>query len=51
MVGRGEIAGPLAKWLERRRPRAIPLRPGEPAHVEVAQRWHLLPNEELEINL
>ncbi|MFC1558978.1 type IV toxin-antitoxin system AbiEi family antitoxin [Gemmatimonadota bacterium] len=50
-VGEDNLAGPLANWLDARRPRIIPLRPGEPADVEVDQRWHILPNEELEVDL
>ena len=50
-VGEGGIAGPLATWLETRKPRAIPLLLGGPAEVEVDKRWHVLPNEELEVDL
>ncbi len=50
-VGEEELADPLSKWLETRRPRAVPLRPGEPADVEVDRRWQVLLNEELEIDL
>ncbi len=50
VLGEGNLAGPLSKWLDTRRPRAIPLRPGEPANVEVDPRWHVLPNEELELD-
>ncbi len=52
-VGEGGIAGPLARWLETRRPRAIPLRSGGPGEIEVEvdKRWHVLPNEELEVDL
>ncbi|MCX7020662.1 MAG: type IV toxin-antitoxin system AbiEi family antitoxin [bacterium] len=49
-VGQGDLAGPLAKWLEARKPRAIRLRSGEPAEVEINRRWHVLPNAELEID-
>ena len=50
-VGEDNLAGPLARWLDMRKPRIIALRPGEPADVEVNQRWHVLPNEELEVDL
>jgi hypothetical protein len=50
-IGEGEIAAPLGKWLEKRRPRAVPLRPGKPADVAVDMRWHVLPNAELEPDL
>ncbi len=50
-VGEGNLAVPLARWLDTRRPRTIPLRPGKSADVEVDQRWHILPNEELEVDL
>ncbi len=51
VVGEGNLAGPLSKWLDTRRPRTVPLRPGEPADVGLDQRWHVLPNEELEVDL
>jgi len=51
VVGEGDLAGPLAKWLNRRRPRAVFLRPGEQSHVDIDKRWHVLPNVELEIDL
>lgn len=50
-VGAGECTEGLARWLEVRRPRAVPLRPGAPADVQVDPRWHVLPNEELEVDL
>ena len=50
-VGEGNLASPLAKWLEARRPRAILLRPGEPVDVEIDRRWHVLPNVELEVDV
>lgn len=50
-VGESDLANTLAKWLDRRRPRSIPLCPGEPAHVELDERWHVLPNVELEVDL
>lgn len=51
LVGESEIADALAGWLQKRRPRAVPLRPGEPADVDVDNRWHIIPNEELDIDL
>jgi predicted transcriptional regulator of viral defense system len=50
-VGPRDLGDPLAKWLERHRLRAIPLRPGEQADVAVDRRWHILPNAELEADL
>jgi len=50
-IGASDLAGPLAKWLQKLRPRAIPLCPGEPADAEVNKRWHVLPNAELEVDL
>jgi hypothetical protein len=50
-VGEKERTVFLAKWLHGRRPRAIPLRPGKCADVEVDKRWHVLPNEKLEVDL
>jgi predicted transcriptional regulator of viral defense system len=50
-IGETDLAAPLAKWLERKRPRTIPLRPGKTADVEVDKRWHVLPNEDLESEL
>jgi hypothetical protein len=50
-VGESTLADSLALWLQKRRPRSIPLLPGEPAAVEVDKRWHVLPNVELEVDL
>jgi predicted transcriptional regulator of viral defense system len=50
-IGAGDLAGPLAKWLPKRRPRAVPLRPGEPAGAELDRRWHVLRNADLEVDL
>jgi predicted transcriptional regulator of viral defense system len=49
-VGARELAGPLAKWVEARRPRAILLSPGEPADGVIDRRWRVLPNVELEVD-
>jgi len=78
LVGQSEIADPLARWLQTRRPRAVVLRPGGATDVEfrssrsapqgreepelqsggaggrsrqIDRRWHVLPNEELEVDL
>lgn len=50
-IGASDLTGPLARWLQKRRPRAVPLRPGEPADAEVDRRWHVLRNAELEVDL
>jgi len=50
-VGEGDLAAPLATWLASRRFRAIRLRPGEPANVEIDERWRVLPNVELEVEV
>ncbi|MBW1806905.1 MAG: type IV toxin-antitoxin system AbiEi family antitoxin [Deltaproteobacteria bacterium] len=50
-VGESDLAGPLAKWLDTQKPRAIFLHPGESADVKVDMRWHVLPNIELEVDL
>lgn len=48
-IGASEVAAPLAGWLKSYSPRAVALRPGEPAHGDVDRRWRVLPNEPLEI--
>ena len=50
-VGKNDLAAPLAGWLATRRTRAIPLRPGEPADVEIDERWRVLPNVDLEVDV
>ena len=50
LVGENERASPLAKWLHAHRPRAVRLRPGRGAKVKVDKRWHVLPNEDLEVD-
>jgi len=50
-VGQGEVAAPLAEWLAGKRARAVPLWPGEPVDVDIDQRWHVLPNVELEVDV
>ncbi len=50
-VDEGDLSAPLAKWLASRRFRAIRLHPGEPANVEINERWHVLPNVALELEV
>ncbi len=50
-IGEGDLARPVARWLESRRPRVILLRPGEPADVAIDHRWHVRPNAELETDV
>jgi len=45
------VLAELTEWLKTRRPRAIPLRPGEPSGGTVNERWQVKPNAELEIDL
>jgi len=51
VIGEGDLARPLAKWLETRKPRAILLRPGIPTDAVIDRRWHVLPNVEFEDEL
>jgi len=48
-VGLPDLAAPLQEWLRPRRPRSVPLQPGEPAPRVPDGRWHVLPNAELEV--
>jgi len=50
-IGEGEIADPLAGWLETVRLRTVPLHAGRPASVEVNNRWRVLPNEQIEVDV
>jgi len=50
-IGKSDIAEPLAKWIKKRTPRPIFLRPGGSTNVRIDKRWQLLPNEKLEIDL
>lgn len=50
-VGESDLADPLAGWLKARNPRPIPLRSGEPAEVSINDRWRVLPNTELEVDV
>jgi len=50
-IGESKLVEPLYYWLETQKPRTIPLRPGKPTNVNINQRWHIMPNEELEFDL
>lgn len=50
-VGEHRLANPLADWLRTRSPRVVPLRPGTPTDATPDRRWHVLPNEKLELDL
>jgi predicted transcriptional regulator of viral defense system len=50
-IGQVELTTPLAEWLAVRQPRAVPLHPGGPADGKLDQRWHVLPNVELEADV
>ncbi|MBI5488029.1 MAG: type IV toxin-antitoxin system AbiEi family antitoxin [Deltaproteobacteria bacterium] len=50
-VGQSEIAAPLAEWLAKQKPRAVPLHPARAAGVAPDGRWHVRPNVELERDL
>jgi predicted transcriptional regulator of viral defense system len=50
-VGEQRLAEPLAKWLSTRHPRVVPLRPGIMTNMAPDRRWHVLPNEKLELDL
>lgn len=45
------LSDPLFNWLSTRRPRMIPLRPDGPKDATPDLRWHILPNEKLELDL
>ena len=47
-IGQVNVASPLAKWLQARRPRTVSLRTGQSANVDIDERWHVLPNETIE---
>jgi predicted transcriptional regulator of viral defense system len=51
MVGAAEAAEPLRQWLRTRRPRAVPLRRGKRSRASVDARWHVLPNEKVDVDL
>lgn len=50
-VGADEPANALAAWLDKKRPRSIPLYLGGPGGVVVDNRWLVQPNVELELDL
>ena len=50
-LGRSALVNPLAKWLAKRKPRAILLNPGSDSQGEMDNRWHVLPNIDLEIDI
>jgi predicted transcriptional regulator of viral defense system len=50
-VGKSELANPLAKWIQTQHPRLVPLRSGRPTGAEINTRWHVRPNEKLEVDL
>jgi len=50
-VGEHRLAKPLADWIGNHRPRVVPLRPGNSTEEEPDQRWRIIPNEKLEVDL
>lgn len=50
-VGEHDLAELLAKGLQKRRHRVVPLRLGSPADGAINKRWNVLENEKLEIDL
>ena len=51
-VGEGDLAEPLARWLAKRRTSVVRLRTDRPAgEIEADQRWRLVPNEQVDIDL
>lgn len=49
-VGQPRLTAPLASWLDHRKPRAVPLRPGATADAAPDPRWRIVPNVELEVD-
>jgi predicted transcriptional regulator of viral defense system len=50
-VASSGVAAPLAKWLATKRPRPVPLRPErKPKATEKDSRWHILVNEQVEVD-
>jgi predicted transcriptional regulator of viral defense system len=50
-VGKPELADPLADWLKQRPRRAVRLRPdGRRRTRKLDRRWHVLPNETIEVD-
>ena len=50
-VGEPRLAEPLNDWLRTRSPRNVPLRPGSPTETVPDQRWRVIPNEKLEVDI
>lgn len=51
-LGHGRLVEPLARWIEARKPRVVPLRPGRSmAGRPRARRWHVGVNEKIEIDV
>jgi len=50
-VGQSEVAAPLAEWVAKKQPRAVPLQAGEAANAEADPRWRVVPNAELEVDI
>jgi len=51
-IGAGDRASPLANWMNDRKPRAAPLKPGKPIKgCPVNRRWKVIVNEEIEVDL
>jgi len=51
-VGQAALAEPLARWLSKRSTKIVRLRTDRPiGDAEVASRWLLIPNEEIDIDL
>jgi len=51
LVGASDAAGTLHQWLRGRHPRVVPLRSGTRVRAAIDARWHVLPNEKVEIDL
>ena len=49
-LGHDDLVRPLAEWLVRQRPRALPLHPGAGTDAELNRRWNVWPNVELEVD-
>jgi predicted transcriptional regulator of viral defense system len=51
-IGVGSQTSPLAVWLDEKKPRAAPLKPGKAAKgCPVNRRWKVIVNEEIEVGL
>lgn len=51
MIDESEVANHLTVWLKKQKTRPTPLIPEEPANVKADNRWNVLPNAELELDL